>query len=382
MPKQSQGPRLVKIKGRKNRYVRYIDETTGKQKDRSTGTEDLHEAEEFLEEFLSERRSLRLGLAVYPHQITVDSILTDYGYFKMGEACAERLSYSIVHLIGYWGGKTLDHVNKETIQIYTRQANRSKSTVRRELSDLRAAINHAIAMNRVKSFSFPAIPKNGKSRTRWLTEDEFAALLCAAGKDFRSKFTLRLFLEIAFYTGARKQAILDLEWSQVNFDDNIIDFNEEDDDDSEREQRKPRAATPMAPQLRHFLQRRFRVYGNQTSFLFHQKKNPKKRVKHIDKGFRSAVKRAGLKNVVPHTLRHTRVSLLVQSGEKIQDVSAFINMSYQTLEKVYYHFDKTRLQAMAQRAGRTQKGHTTKNYSEQNKEKHGTNGEVQKGKTQ
>lgn len=378
MPRKSAGPRLVRRKGKKNWYIRYIDEATGKQKDLSTGFEDCDEAEEQLEEILRERRAYRHGHAVSPYQITVAQILDDYAHFKMGDDSAERLSYSIVHILGSWQDDMLDCVNVETVKQYVKTADRKPSTVRRELADLRSAVNHAIRMNRVTPISFPKLPKAGKPKDRWLTESEFAKLLCAAGKDFRSKFTLRLFLLIGFYTGARKSAIMELEWSQVDFENNVIDFNK----DGVAETNKRRAITPMAPELRRFLLRRFRRYSNQSSFLFHQKKNPSKRIKHIEKGFRAAVKRAELKNIVPHTLRHTRVSLMVQSGEKIQDVSAFMNMTYQTLEKVYAHFDKERLQEMAMRIGRSQKGRTTKNKDQQNKGKLGKPDKTLKGEIQ
>jgi len=378
MPRQSAGPRLVRRKGKKNWYIRYIDETSGKQKDLSTNTEDRDEAEEQLEEVLRERRAFRHGHAVSPYQITVAQILNDYAHFKMGDKSAERLSYSIVNILGFWQEDMLDRVNVETVKQYIKSSDQKISTVRRDLTDLRSAVNHAIRMNRVTPIAFPILPKPPKAKDRWLTEDEFAKLLDAAGKDFRSKFTLRLFLLIGFYTGARKSAIMELEWSQVDFENNLIDFNKE----GVEETKKRRAITPMAPELRRFLLRRFRRYSNQSSFLFHQKKNPSKRIKHIEKGFRAAVKRAGLKNVVPHTLRHTRVSLMVQAGEKIQDVSAFMNMTYQTLEKVYAHFDMERLQEMAMRIGRSQKGRTTKNKDQQNKEKLGKSEEALKGETQ
>lgn len=241
MPRKSAGPRLVRRKGKKNWYIRYIDEASGKQKDLSTGTEDRDEAEEQLEEFLRERRVLRLGHAVGPHQTTVAQIVDDYAHFKMGDDSAGRLSYSIGHILEFWQDRMLDCVNVETVKQYVKNADRKPSTVRRELTDLRSAVNHAINMNRVTPISFPKLPKAGKPRDRWLTEPEFAKLLYAAGEDFRSKFTLRLFLMIGFYTGARKSAIMELEWSQVDFENNVIDFNK----DGVLETNKRRAVTPI-----------------------------------------------------------------------------------------------------------------------------------------
>lgn len=47
----------------------------------------------------------------------------------------------------------------------------------------------------------------------------------AARKDKRSRLHLPLFILLALYTGARKEAILSLRWPQVDLQRNLIDFN-------------------------------------------------------------------------------------------------------------------------------------------------------------
>lgn len=359
MPKQSQGPRLVKRKGRPNWFIRYIDDKARQQKDISTGFTNREEAEEKLEEFLRDRRTKRIGLAVMHNQFTVAQALDDYAHFKMGSKSAERLSYSIEHLLGFWRDQTIDHVNIETVELYRQKgisSNRAQSTIRRELIDLRSAINHAANMNRVVPIKFPKLPKDAEPRTRWLNEGEFAKLLWAAGRNYRAKFTLRIFLIIAFYTGARKSAIMELEWNQIDFANNTMNFNKQGVEQSN----KQRAFIPMPPEVRRFLLRRYERYGHLAQFVFHQKKKPNIRVKHIDKGFRAAVKLAGFTDVTPHTLRHTRISLLLQSGERQINVSNYVKVSQPTIDKVYGHHSNTDLQDMARRLGRTQKVHTTK----------------------
>lgn len=370
MPKESQGPRLVRRKNKPNWFIRFIDEQTGKQKDKSTGCKNREDAEVVLEEFLRQRRSKRAGLAVMPNQFTIAQALDDYAHYKMVSASAERLSYSMEHILAFWQDHTLDLVNIETVERYRKRGlnnKRAQSTIRRELIDLRSAVNHAINMNRVMAMKFPKLPKDSKPKQRWLTEQEFARLLWAAGQDFRSKFTLRLFLIIAFYTGARKSAIMELEWEQIDFEKNMIDFNKVEMEKTKLEEsKKPRAFIPMPPEVRRFLLRRFQRYSNQNSFIFHQLKNPSRRVKSIDKGFRSAAKRAKLKNVTPHTLRHTRVSLLLQSGFKQVTVSEFVKVSQPTIDKVYGHHSNADLKEMANSLGRTQKVRTTNEKDAEN----------------
>lgn len=381
MPKESQGPRLVRRKNKPNWFIRYIDEDTGKQKDKSTGCKNRDDAESILEEFLRQRRAKRTGQAVMPSQFTIAQTLDDYAHHKMGSKSAERLSYSMEHILDFWQDQTLDFVNIETVESYRKRGlanKRAQSTIRRELIDLRSAVHHAINMNRVMAMKFPKLPKDSKPKQRWLNEQEFAHLLRASGQDFRSKFTLRLFLVIAFYTGARKSAIMELEWNQIDFEQNTINFNKV----GIEETKKQRAFIPMPPEVCRFLLRRFQRYSNQTSFIFHQQKNPSRRVKSIDKGFRSAVKRAKLKDVTPHTLRHTRVSLLLQSGFKQVTVSEFVKVSQPTIDKVYGHHSNADLKEMANSLGRTQKVRTTNETDVEKKEKQGKRHKIKIKETQ
>jgi len=342
MSRPGTGPRLIKRKTKQNYYIRFID-TDGKQKERSTGTATCTEAQEILETFLRERRTAQTGQAVHPTKMTIAQVLEDYAHFIQNDREASRLGYAIEHILDFWEDGTLDKINKETIKAYVESSPRAKGTVRRELTCLRAAINHAVSMNRVLPIAKFTIPKGGKPKDRWLTRTEMARLLQAAGQEYRSKFTLRLFILIAFYTGARRNAIMELEWSQINFETSTIDFNKP----GQEETNKRRAKIPIPKKLLPHLERQYRFSKDKSLFVFHQRHAPYKKVQSIVKGFRTACKRAGFQDVTPHTLRHTRVSLLVQSGEKISDVAAFMNMSFPTLERVYAHHNNQHIRDMA-----------------------------------
>lgn len=375
MPRKRQGPRLVRRKYKepktgktfykKDWYIRYYDEQLRKWRDLSTGAEDYDEAEEFLQDFKREQRAIAKGKR-YPHEMySVAQVLDEYAQFKMGTSSAERLSYSMEHLLNFFGNDTLDGVNKEAIYRYYKTGSRARATKRRELTDLRSATNHAVEMKRIESFNFPKLGEKPPAKVRYMTRDEVAQLHRAARREYRTRFTLCLFIIIAYYTGARKGVIMDLKWDQINFDANEIDFR----DLELEETNKRRAIVPMSPVLRAMLLRRFRRYSNQSEYVFHQKKNPTRRVKSIDSGFRTSAKKAKLKEVTPHTLRHTRVSEFAQAGEPIVNVSAFMAMSYQTIFEVYAHFNKADLHNMAKNIGRSNKNQTTSEKDEKDTEK-------------
>ena len=198
MPRRRTGPRLVTRRNKRFYLIRFID-TDGRQKEISAGTEDRSEAEEVLEEFLRERRGV--GRPLEHRKVYIADTLVDYAEYQIDNpAAAERTAYAMTHLLDFWGEKTVDHINRETIKQYTARASRSRSTVRRELSTLRAAINHAVAMNRMMPYGKIELPSEGSPRTRWLTRNEAARLLWKARKEYRTKYNLQLFIVIGLYT--------------------------------------------------------------------------------------------------------------------------------------------------------------------------------------
>lgn len=354
MPRQSRGPRLIKRKNKSNWFIRYIDEKSGKQKDFSTGLENRSDAEEALEEFLRLRRIERTGQAVKHNEFSVAQALDDYAYHKLDSKAAARLGYSMVHLLNFWQDQTIDHVNIETIERYRRyrlKMGHTQSTARRELIDLRSALNHPVGMKRVFPIAFPKLPTDSQPKTRWITRSEFAQLLCQAGNNRQSKFNLRLFLIIAYYTGARKASIMSLRWDDINFDNNMINFRGKTTEITN----KRKAYIPMAPQIVRFLKRRAERYKHLTQFVFHRKNNPSKQVTTIDKSYRAAAKQAGLSGVTPHTLKHTRISLLLQNGESPIAVGAYTATSLPTIHKTYAHHSNKGVIEMSQRVGNEKK---------------------------
>ena len=62
-----------------------------------------------------------------------------------------------------------------------------------------------------------------------------------------------------------------------------------------------------------------------------------KPVADIKTAFNNAVDRVYLKNVSPHTLKHTAATWLMQSGKDLFKISDFLATSVQTLLKNYGH---------------------------------------------
>lgn len=95
------------------------------------------------------------------------------------------------------------------------------STIKRELSLLQAALNHALHRERVERVPHFEMPTVETGHRRPLTEEELDRLLA-------SKLPRRiwLFYFVARWTGHRSRAIETLKWDRVDFQRRLINFNE------------------------------------------------------------------------------------------------------------------------------------------------------------
>lgn len=212
---------------------------------------------------------------------------------------------------------------------YVKARERSNGTARRELGVLRAAINYAHAEGRLTRTVAVHLPEGAQPRDRWLTRNEAASLLLATLREPRVRLYLPLFILIGLYTGARKEAILSLRWSQVDLAAGRIDFNAP----GARRTNKRRSRIPIPAKLLPHL-RRARLCGTEIGFVIHENGV---RLKDVKKGFASACRRAKLEGVSPHILRHTCATWLMQAGVSIWDASGFTGMTVETLQRVYAH---------------------------------------------
>lgn len=183
-------------------------------------------------------------------------------------------------------------------------------TVHRELSTLRAAVRLAHREGVIAKIPPIPMPPRGSPPSRALTADETRRLLRAARmKGPRCELFVRLFLA----TGARPAAIVELEWSRVDLDQQIIDL---------------RSSSPLAPRMKHRavvpITREMVVYlrayrdrppaprtrGRRFTL-------PPSRVVGVTLGtarqqLTEAAAAAGLAGVTPRTLRHTVATHLLR----------------------------------------------------------------------
>jgi integrase len=343
MPRRNAGPRLRFLKKRKSWYIVWFDH--GRECLRGTGTRDRQEAEIALAEFL--RATTSAHGPRDPNEVLVTDILALYAEQRP----SPRVGYAIMALTDALEGKTVGQVNEALCKKYGQERHRSNSTVRRELGVLRAAIIMAAETGVITRSVKTYLPTESAPRDRWLTRSEAAMLMAAAlgfeatGKRVaRPQYHLALFILLGLYTGRRMEAILSLQWRQVDLRSGWIDFRRP----GQAENKKRRGRCRIPDRLLPHLERAAR-FGHDVGPVISWAGKP---VRNIRKTFTTAAARAGLEGINRHVLKHTAISWMMQAGEDPWRVSDYFATSLTTILKHYGHHHPDQQAAVASRIGK------------------------------
>lgn len=201
--------------------IRWSD--NGRSKRISTGTVDQEKAQKFFGAWLIKNGDMS------DHKWNVGELLEAYFDEKIvGGPTEERTLIIVATLARAFGGRDPQTLDAGEILRYTRERaeglhGRRKacgSTVRRELTVLIAALNHAVRQRRIKREQFPHIdrPEDGEARGVVISPDHMELIMGAAtGK-------LLSFITIAYETAQRRAAVENLKWLQVGRASRFIDF--------------------------------------------------------------------------------------------------------------------------------------------------------------
>jgi integrase len=325
MPRPAKGPRLYKHKHRAQFYIA----DTG-IRSFSTGCTSRADAEAALSVYIATKG--RSGTTNEPENVTIAEVLTIYATEHAPTVAApERIGYAIDAMLPFWASLKVSHIRGETCRRYAKVRDKSPGTIRRELGTLQAAINHAHREGYITSAPVVTLPQAPEPKERWLTRAEAAKLLHAAYRGPQPH--LAHFILIALYTGTRKDAILrmGMEPNTVGgwFDlENEIMFRRGAEERQTKKRRKP---APIPRQLAGHL-KRWKSKGARWAV---EKKGA--RCGSIEYGFRTTADALGMRDVTPHTLKHTAITWALQNGATIWDVAGFFSTSPATIERVYGH---------------------------------------------
>ncbi|MEY8151741.1 tyrosine-type recombinase/integrase [Clostridioides difficile] len=179
-----------------------------------------------------------------------------------------------------------------------------------------------------------------------LTKDEIIKLLETMNKlyvDNKNYNTCRdnLIINILIFTGMRIHEIEKMNIKDINFSNGDFEVI-----GKRKLKRNVGLNEQVLKMYRDFLYFRNQIEGKKdnkdsTNALFLSKNNERLTTRSIERLVKKALKLAGLPHVTPHSFKHSFVSLMSETGTKLEEIGKFTgNKSIQTMYKYYMHQDK------------------------------------------
>src|SRR6516164_6490656 len=367
MPRRGKGARLWLEPEERDREGRLVHRSTwvirdGTRKIRThCAPSERERAEQKLAEYLAKKYQPNRTRGRHPSETLVIDFLKIYHDDAVGShmrpaETGQRLLmlaefFETDMLADVTGARCREYVKWRTaqpIKSFTKNNPRLASTAaaRRELEDLRAAINHHRREGLCSEIVSVVLPPKNDARERWLTRGEAARLLWGAWRAKQvmgNKETRRAvgrhvarFILVGLYTGTRSSAICGaalvptIGRGHVDLDQGVFYRRAI----GRRQTKKRQPPVKMPPRLLAHM-RRWQRLGFSRNSVVEWNGNA---VKSVRKGFEAARRAAGLDaDVTPHILRHTCTTWLMQKGVDLWAAAGFLGMTVQQLEQGYGH---------------------------------------------
>jgi integrase len=368
MPRQAKGARLWLEPEERDRDGKVLRRATwvirdGARKIRTGCTRSERAgAERKLAEYIADKyEPSRVG-GRHPSDIPVVDVLNIYDRdIVSGHARPVETGQRLLKLAEFFEPYTLADVNgarcREYVSWRTRQAWKgsgqrliSEAAPRRELEDLRAAINHHRREGLCSEIVEVVLPEKPQGRDVWLTRSEAARLIKAAWRAkqiMRDNVTERgvgkhiaRFIITGLYSGSRHRAINGASFQEaigrgyIDLDRGVFYRRAK----GARETKKRQTPARLPDRLLAHLRRWHRL-GIAKHAVIEWNGKP---VDSVRKGFTAAVKAAGLPTagrdrITPHTLRHTAATWAMQNGADLWQAAGFLGMTPEMLQERYGH---------------------------------------------
>ena len=253
---------------------------------------------------------------------------------------AKRYGVSLKHLAEHFGDKTLDQITSAELSDFETQRRGqgvSSSTIRRDFACLSSLLSSCVDWEWIDSNVVPAYLrrrskrglKEGAPRTRYLPEAEETLLLNATTAEVRKAIIL------AIDTGLRREELFSLRWNQIDLGRGIITTTKK------TKSGRPRSV-PLPERSRNILP----AFPGADDYVLINPET-KKRYVQMNKGFKAAVRRAGLEHLQWHDLRRTAgCRWLQRDGKSIMEVSMLLgHSSVQVTEQRYAFLESEKVAA-------------------------------------
>lgn len=327
-------------------YVFWYNQKTRRTERLSLRTRDASEAQDRYIAFLTEglsvlRRPTHAGVTVHEvldsylrEHVGVDPETREPVEGATGVADGYRQWISARHLRDYFADTPVLSVGIPECRAYRdhRAActpSAGPSTVRRELTVLVAAANHAVRWKRLPPDQVPQVelpPHAPVEDAKYLSRAELRDVIAEASKDPDPR--CRAFIVLAYASGARRKSIERIRKTQIDIERRRMALTPAGKARTKKRAPMVPISDEMASEIRRLL-----LWSGKSEYLFRDPGYD------VYKKFSAACEAAGVEEGRrgPHVLRHSRATHMLQDGAKIWDVAKLLGDTVETVERVYGH---------------------------------------------
>lgn len=290
-------------------WMSFVDPNTGKQVRRTTETEDEEQAKRIFDKVkgeIAERKWFeKLPGDDIKFRDLMQKYLQNHSSRNKAPSSHKRDKSIIKNLNSVFGDRYLTNIRSRDVSDYRdnrRKEGASPRTVNYELTLMGHAFNLAIReWEWVKENPVSRVTKERVHNQieRWLSDEEEQRLLKVSPK------WLQDIIVYAIHTGFRQSEILDLKWSQIDFDRRTVTISEQ--------KNRGVDTLPLNHTIISLLKDR-KALTRDTTHVFPNINGQRMRNPNLLKGFYRVIKKAKIIKFRFHDLRHTFATRLVQSG--------------------------------------------------------------------
>ncbi|MER9729825.1 site-specific integrase [Mesorhizobium sp. M0217] len=344
------------------------------------GTGDRKRAEKRLASYITEKYEPVRERGRDPATVAIADAVTIYlTDVAPNHAKPKETAGRLVAILKWFGNRMIGDIDGKICRDYAK-AHGGGAAARRQLEDLRAALNHYHKEGYVTSTPAIVLPAKSAPRDRWLTRDEAAALVRSAWRmrqswkgepsDRRTGRHVARFILVALYTGTRSAAICGAAVrptegaGHVDLERGVFYRRAAGRLETKKRQPPVRLPSRLLAHVRRWaitpleLKTRRRGKSENIGRMIAQDYVVEwngKPVQSIKKAFRSVVEAAGLgwydevtapdgtirsvfrTDITPHIFRHTAATWLMQQGSDPWAAAGFLGMTVEMLIQTYGH---------------------------------------------
>ncbi|MGB5846981.1 MAG: tyrosine-type recombinase/integrase [Ignavibacteriaceae bacterium] len=308
-------------KDRKSSYFQIVYFIDGKRTKKSTKKKTKAEAEKVLQKFLFDFNSN--GAKVKLKSVFLIQFKEEYLTYCKSCRSKSYIERSIIpafnKFTAFIGAINLNKISSRQVDKFITSIN-SYSTAAAGLyyRTLKAAFSKAVVWEYIQDNPFKKIkaPKQVESLPIFISKEEFQLIL----NNTKYEFLIDIFTT-AFYSGMRIGELVNMNWSWVDFNQNLVTVK---NSNSFTSKSKKERIIPIHQRVKEILVRRYST-NCKSSFIFYCYSSTKLNEDFVSKQFKKAVRSAKLNDEIHfHSLRHSFVSVLVQRGVSLYAVKELL----------------------------------------------------------